>query len=143
MMVETLEPPDVEKALVSWLKQRLGDVHVSTRVPNPRPPKFVTVRRIGGGPANLIQDAPIVLVEAWGAATDETSNKAASDLAHAAYRELRAMPAVQDITDYCRVYVANVSGPVNNPDTDSATPRYHLTATLRTRMIASPIEETA
>lgn len=142
MTVETFEPPDIEKALVAWLEPRLS-ARVSTRVPNPRPALFVTVRRIGGVRANLIQDAPIVLVECWGSPTDESSNAVASNLAHAAYRHMVAMPTVQDITPHCRVYAARVSGPVNNPDTSTNTPRYHLTATLRTRMVASPIEETA
>lgn len=140
MTVEVLSPPDIEKALTQWLT-RITGVRTVTRVPNPRPDLFLQVQRIGGTPVNLIQDAPIVLVQAWGnfENTDLDSTAGAADLATSAYQAMRAMQG-QFITPYCLVHSVRVSGPVNSEDTLSRSPRYHLTATLRTRMLTTDID---
>lgn len=132
-MVESFAPPDIEKALVGYYARTL-DVRVATDVPNPRPRVWLQVNRIGGVSPNIIQDAPIVLLQAWGARDDDRSAGAAADLAHDAYRALSAARGSW-IAPYCWLYSASLSGPVNNSDTETETPRYQLTATLRTRML--------
>lgn len=50
---------DAESAIIAYLKAHLSDdVAVGRRVPNPRPDKFVQVRRFGGRTDSVVLDKP-------------------------------------------------------------------------------------
>lgn len=111
--METLRPPDVEATLVTLLTTTGVSVH--TRVPNPRPAKFIRVSRAGGSRRNLIQDQPLVIVECWA-----SSSVDAFAVAQDAWATLDAT--------YNRD--ASLSSPVWFPDPDSTQSRYQFTAEL-------------
>lgn len=107
-------PRDVEGEMIAALKGALSGVHVSTRVPNPRPVSHVRVRRVGGTGQNLVQERPMVLVECWAG-----SSVAAFELAAKCFGVLDAA--------YCGP--GNRPGaPINLPDpnTDSDRYQFHL-----------------
>ena len=60
-----MRPVAVEAGVVAWLAGRLPAVHVGTRVPERRPPRFVRVGRTGGERLNLALERPVILVECW------------------------------------------------------------------------------
>ncbi|MFT9821152.1 hypothetical protein [Lysinibacillus sp. NPDC056185] len=121
-MSAPVEFPDVEALLCVWLRAQLAargrPVPVATRVPNPRPPAFVTVQRHGGIRATRVSDSPQVGVECWGA-----SDADAHDLAQLVRALLGSLPGQQ--LDGLPVYrVQEWSGPANLPDPASEQPRY-------------------
>lgn len=130
--METFAPADVEDVLVAYLAGALG-VPVSTQVPAERPELFVTLERLAGRRPNLVQDEATVGVRCWG---DLTSS---ATLAQRTYRLFDALGG-QGVPG-CYVYwPVKITGPANDPDPKSGTPRYRLTVTLRTRLIVT--EET-
>lgn len=95
-------------------------VPVRTTVPDPRPAKFVTVRRQGGVAVNPVTDGALLTVEAW--AEDEYDAEA---LLQAVRRKLHEWPyATQGPHAVYRVI--EVGGPANLPDPDSEQPRYTM-----------------
>ncbi len=54
-----------------------SDVRVATKVPNPRPKKFVRISRIGGSRTNPVTDQATLLFECW-AATDVDAEELAN-----------------------------------------------------------------
>lgn len=114
-MTELVTFPDVEALCVSALNGFLTDCQASTKVPNPRPTKLVRVSRIGGSKRNVGLDAPIVLFECW--AQDEVT---AQNLG----ARVRAFVGAMDEYGY------EAAGLVNNPDPETALPRYQFQAGL-------------
>lgn len=114
-MTELVVFPDAEALCVTALNAFLTDARASTKVPNPRPAKLVRVTRIGGPRLNVGIEAPTILFEAWG--PDEVS---AQNLA----ARTRALIEAMDEFGY------EQSGLVNNPDSETANPRYQFTAVL-------------
>lgn len=117
------ELPDVEALVGSFLRARLP-VPVSTKVPNPRPARFIRAWRTGGAASNR------VLEEAQVTVTCAASNSVqASDDARAArsllMNEYTAMPLVRGVEE--------VSGPYSDPDPDTNGDRYSFTVRLRVR----------
>lgn len=115
--------PDVEARLVGYLAEALP-VSVSTRVPNPRPSRFVRVWRTGGPVTLRVMDRPVVTVEAWGA--DEVG---AHDLAEQA-RSLLLDGARRRTAGLHTVAVQSM---YSDPDPDTGIPRYTITATVSVR----------
>lgn len=118
---------DIEAALVAALREVLG-VPVATRVPNPRPPRFVRLTRVGGPVRDKVTDRPLIVVEAWDAAGDV----AAHDLAAEARARLHALAGTGIGGVWVR-RVGEVSGLSNYPDPESGTSRYQITVQLDTR----------
>ncbi len=126
-VAEFVEFPDVEAALVSYLKVTLAErgdtAKVATKVPNPRPARLVRLVRAGGLQRDRATDRPRVVLECW-----EATEPAAAALA----KRVRAM-----IAGAAPGYVGGVwcdqvddAGLAFSPDPDTATPRYLITAEL-------------
>lgn len=64
-MGEQRKPKDAVVVTLGVLEAATPDVPGSDEIPDPRPPKFYVVSRIGGGLLNPAVDAPRVLVECW------------------------------------------------------------------------------
>lgn len=94
---------------------------VTTKVPQPRPAAFTTVRRVGGPRRSLVVDGPILVVEAWGPDTG-----AAMDRAQAARAVVTAL--VGQVVDGTQIYrVDELAGPADLPDPSSTQPRVTFT----------------
>lgn len=117
--------PDACKAIADAIRSELeleGElVPVGTKVPNPRPPSFVLVRRTGGVRRNVVVDEAQITVEAW-AATEEAAHDL-SQLARGLVHRL-AGTYVDGVTVY---RVAEFAGPALLPDPLSDQPRYSFT----------------
>lgn len=72
--------PAVVSVARSLLSAQFPGVPISSRVPNPRPDRFIRVSR-AGGPRDWAQDKPLILVECW--APTEPEAAADADLAYA------------------------------------------------------------
>ena len=80
----------------------------STKVPNPRPPEFLVVRRVGGSPRDLVTDVPVIQVEAW-ALTESRASRIASVVQ-------AVMEWVQEVNGRSVWLEDVVVGPVSFPD---------------------------
>lgn len=116
---------DAEALLVQYLAT-ITDAHVSTDVPDPRPDTFVTVQRAGGGMANLITDAPVLIIQAWAQSKED-----AYDLCKLIRAHVNAL-ARNGLVDWAN-RVDEAAGPGYLPDPDSETPRYQLTIQILVR----------
>lgn len=105
---------DIEAAIIGYLSKHL-DCPVYADVPNPRPERFVTVERTGGGSMmNGAVDQPTVAIQSW-----ETTRAKAANLAY----------DVDDFMAFITNEVTNVMGCslnslYNFPDPDSRSARY-------------------
>ena len=120
-MTEVIVFPDTEGILVSALNARL-DVPVLTKVPNPRPPAFVRLVRVGGFRPNLVTDRAMVVFECWAA-----TGTAAERLSALVQGHVFALAP-----DTVR-RVHEIAGRQSFPDPLSETPRYQFTAQIDTR----------
>lgn len=125
-----LQPANLEAALVVLLKGPLG-VGVSTKVPNPRPPSFVRVGRVGGASLNLVQEQPVALVECW-APTD----LAAWNLAAAAWQILSGREPL--VAGSVELGERILSAPVNYPDPATSSSRYQFTVQPILNLVKEP-----
>jgi hypothetical protein len=114
--------PDIEGALVGFLKN--VNIAASTKVPNPRPAEFVTLRRTGGVRVGPVTDTPLVDFEAY----------AANDLKAQQLGE-RVRGLISERTGIAaNVYrVGEVGGLANLPDPDTTGSRYVFKAEFRVR----------
>ena len=130
-MGEVIPFPDATAVVVRFLARQFAatdaPVPVGTRVPNPRPERFVLVRRVGGHRATLVTDAARLAVEAW-----DSSPANAADLAERCRSWLHAMAGT--VQDDVPVYVVgDVGGPADLPDPLSDQPRYTFTVEVTVR----------
>lgn len=131
-MVEVIVFPDVEDLLVTYLGAELtarGDTAtVHTRVPAPRPDRFVLVPRVGGTRRSLVVDSPTIGFECW-AATD-TAAEGLCSLVRGLVFALPRQPPVRGVQFY---RVDEFGGPTNLPDPVSNQSRYVFTAAVSCR----------
>lgn len=144
--VEVIEFPDVEAGLVGYYTAQLpalgwparplpddpdeplgGDVYVCTLIPAPRPDVLVRVLRTGGPRLDMIRDAAQVTVDVWHPV--EGSAIALADAIRSLTEALPRHPAAP----FNAYRVQEFAGPVSQPDPDTVTPRYVLTAQIVTR----------
>ncbi len=124
--------PDAAAAAIGALNAQLGalgftGVPVRSRVPNPRPTRFVLVFRTGGVGVNIVTDAAQLTIEAWA-----TSDVEAHDLAQVARAILTGIEGT--VTDGVTVYgVDEFGGPGYLPDPVSAQSRYTFTVAVAVR----------
>lgn len=117
--------PDAVLVVIQYLRPIIK-TSVYSRVPNPRPPEFVRVERLGGIRRNLILDRPRIDVECWA-----DSEEGAADLSATVRAHVLAMAGKRgDTTVYD---VAEVSGPMWLPDSESGQPRYSFAVEFSTR----------
>ncbi|MGV9364523.1 hypothetical protein [Amycolatopsis sp. NPDC003731] len=123
--------PDAEDLLVDYLTAEFAERAITatahTKVPNPRPTKFVLVPRVGGVRRNIVVDAPTIGFEVWA-----DRDKAASDLAQITRALVNGM-AGRRIGGVQCYRVEELAGPTNFPDGVSAQSRYVFTTTLSFR----------
>lgn len=117
MANEAIVFPDDEQLLADYLNGLL-DPPVGTAVPNPRPPTFYRIMRIGGPRATLITDSAQILVESW--ADRESTAKTMAQLVRA---HINALPG-QSLDGHVVYKVAELAGPGNLPDLESGQCRY-------------------
>lgn len=122
-MVDPVLFPDTTATVIDWLDIHM-DVPVGSKVPNPRPDAFITVRRVGGPRRNLVTDEATLTVEAWGQTDEE-----AHDLLQDARGLIHVMPG--ETTNIKRV--TEFAGPAELPDPLSNQPRYTLTLSVAER----------
>lgn len=120
-MSEVIVFPSAEKILVAELKARLA-LPVVTKVPNPRPPTFVRLKKVGGTRRDVVTDSPMVVVECWAPTSTE-----ADDLSQLVRAHIFALAP-----DTVRK-VREVAGPQDFPDPLSENPRYQFTVQIFTR----------
>lgn len=120
-MVEVIEFDPVEEIVTNYLYDRLADTtSVSTRVPAPRPNRFVTVRAVGGGDRNIVLSSRMVIFQCW----DNDENHARR-LAERSFAILKA--AQRDPSESRIRQVTTIGVPQSFPDPDSSMPRYQFT----------------
>lgn len=112
---------NVESAVVGYLDSLPAVTsEVGTRLPNPRPTKFVRVQRTGGTQQNMIQERPVLLLECWGGTDTE-----AWLLAKTCHEALQGRTPLEH--NGVELEDRSVSSPVNYPDPSTASPRYTFT----------------
>jgi hypothetical protein len=102
-------------ALIAYLKRKFQGTSVSTRVPEPRPARFITVERTGGQRTHL-WDSPMFAVQAW-AGTEAEASALADEVA----------VAILDWQREAIVAYSAVQAVYAFPDPDSRVPRFQLT----------------
>lgn len=115
--------PDVEAMVGAFLRSRLT-VPVSTKVPNPRPARFVRAWRTGGTALNRVVELAQVTVTCAAANSIQASDDARA-VRFALQNEYTAMPLVRGVEE--------VSGPYYDPDPDTGGDRYSMTFRLAIR----------
>ena len=125
-MVELVVFPDVEAAMVAYLKPKLVGVKVSTTVPNPRAPKMVRVEAAGGSSRGLAVSQRVLIVQCWDTKSPDAANlcERVAAIVHAAQYD----PAIPEIRG-----VTSIGEPASFPDPDTSLPRYQFSASLDVR----------
>jgi hypothetical protein len=129
-MTEVLVFPDVEAAVIDYLKTQLAafttTAVVVNMIPKPRPHRMVKVNRTGGVRLDLVREQAQITYECW-----DTKPETAHDLAQVVRGLLWAMPdRYQAVVTY---KVTDLGGPSDLPDPDTALPRYTGTVLITTR----------
>lgn len=128
--------PDAAAAVIGALNSQLPAlgftaVPVRSKVPNPRPSRFVLVFRTGGPRANIVTDAAQVTIEAWAA-----SDADAHDLAQAARAVVNSLEGT--VAGGVTVYgIEEFAGPGYLPDPESDQSRYTWTTSVHVRGAAA------
>lgn len=129
-MSELLVFPDAESVVVSWLRPELGKtgitVPVATKMPNPRPPRFVRIVRTGGAQRDIVTDRATLVFECW-----DSSEPGAAQLA-GIVRALLGAAAPGWLGAVWSDRIVDL-GMVPSPDLDAGSPRYLVTAELHLR----------
>lgn len=128
--------PDATAVLVSFLRTELAarsdSATVGSRVPNPRPDRFVLVRRVGGPALNRVADNATVTIECWDLAAED-----AHDLAQLCRALVHSLPGSE--RSGTPIYrVTELAGPGELPDPLSDHPRY--TVTMQVAMRGTSLE---
>lgn len=125
--------PDAVLVTIQYLRT-VVDTPVYSRVPAPRPAEFIRIQRLGGIRRSLILDRPRIDVECW-----SDSEEGAEGLCARVRAYVLAMAGKRgDTTVYD---VAEVSGPMWLPDSESGQPRYSFAVEFSTR--GTEMEKTA
>lgn len=127
--------PDAAAVVVGHLRAALAarndPAKVGTRVPNPRPGRFVRIRRIGGPRLNLVADNPQLSVESWAPTAEQ-----AADLAQLCRGLILAMRGTT-VAGVAIYRVNEFAGPAELPDPTSDQPRYVQTFEIAMRGTAA------
>lgn len=128
-MSELLVAPDVETAVVAWLKNGMGSLadKVGTKVPATMPARMVKVSLTGGSRRDVATDVAQATVECWG--PDEPTTSLMARTAQGLMFSAAGMTAG---TVFVRK-VETVGGVQNFPDPDTNKPRYIFTVRWHVR----------
>ena len=124
--------PDAAAAIIAHFNtvSTLAGVPIHQVEPNPLPPTFVLVKRVGGHNRNLVIDDAYVTIETWAPTEAE-----AHDLGQITRAELHAAVGAYLGTQFC-YRVDEIGGLAMSPDPTSFKPRYTWTAAVSLRGIA-------
>lgn len=115
---------DAEAMVVDFLVPVAAPEHVGTKVPNPRPRRFVRAYRSGGAASNRVLEIAQITVEA-----EAESSTRAYELASACREEFlqkyTRMPLVRGVEEIGGLYYA--------PDPDTNIDRYRFTVAVTIR----------
>lgn len=125
--------PDGQALVAGHIRAQLilrdnAAVKVASRVPNPRPDKFVLVRRLGGPRLNVAVDNPMLGIECW-----DLEDDGAISLAQLVRGIVLAMPGAIGTPAVAVYDVGEVSGPQLLPDPTSDHPRAVFTVSVALR----------
>lgn len=121
----SLQPVDVEAALVGYLSAKLSGVTVATVVQNPTTDEFVRVNRTGGARQDVIEERPTMLFECWA-----SSGADAMQLAAKCWRHVNDC-SLTWVADGAWCSDSQPSSPINFPDpTYSTRHRYQFYAPM-------------
>lgn len=127
-MSEILPTPSGVAVTVAYLKAQFASrgetAKVASKIPSPRPAKFVKVRLMGGTRSDVVRYAPMLVFECW--ANDDITAENLGILTEAL---VNSMP---DLLPAC-TSVIEVGGLVDQPDPDSQSPRYVFTKQIYLR----------
>lgn len=133
--MELTAPPDAEAIAVGYLNPELAargdEARASTRVPNPRPARFVRVSLTGTTPRSVAHADAQVTIECW-----DTDSAAAAELARTVYALMCAMDTPDGHVP--QGPAGWVGGPVYLEDPTAGIPRYVMTPIVRTRNATLP-----
>ena len=119
---------DIEAVLLAFFGTRMPGVRFEVDVPADRPAEFVLLRRNGGPAANRVVDRPLITVDAWAASSARAAELV--ELVRGVFLgEGTTIPRVRGVTE--------ISGPYNNPDDESGSPRYRFSVQLTVRAVRS------
>lgn len=110
----------IEQALVAFLPSATT-YPTSTKVPNPRPARFIRATRAGGVIRNGAQSDVDVLVECWGATESD-----AWAVAKATWEALQPTALGARIAPAVVVCRADIAEPVFYPDSSTGSARYQF-----------------
>ena len=129
-MAPLVRTPDAEKVVIDYLTAVL-DAPVHHAIPNPRPDRFVVVRRAGGPMLNLVADNGMLTIEGYG--NGRTDARDIHDEARSYVRAMRGT-TVGGVPIY---RVNEVGGAVFLPDPASTQARFTSTVHVAMRGVAS------
>lgn len=118
--------PDAERLVIAYLSPIAG-VLVATRVPRPRPNRWVQVRRSGGTITKFVQDQPRIDLFAWGA--DEADSH---DLCMTVRAAIHALAGTVMLGVAC-YRVEEFLGPNRADDLETGAARMWMTVQLNLR----------
>lgn len=121
--MQDIELVPIEQAVIAFLGNVVGHRIASTEVPNNRPATFIRVSRTGGARRNLAQTDLTVLVEVWGSSSSN-HNENPWPLTKVAWEALATCDELEEFPLGVDIAEADVSEPVNYPDSATGSPRY-------------------
>lgn len=132
--MEVLVAPDVEAAVVSWLRGALGSrgvvAAVATRVPDTMPASMVRVSLTGGTRRDVVTDRPQLTVECWSGNSVDAGGLAR--LVHALMHSVSG----ETVAGLWVRAVDEVGGVQSLPDPDTNKPRYQFTVRWHVRPVS-------
>ncbi|MFD4294139.1 hypothetical protein ACFWQG_13055 [Rhodococcus sp. NPDC058532] len=128
-MADIVEFPGMAAVAVAFLRGEFATsgetARVSTKVPNPMPPRMVRIDIGGSSERNRVTGSVLVIVQAYAASEPE-----AERLCERARALLRSTPELDSVPGASIMACLGSSLPVPLPDPDVATPRYQATVQL-------------
>lgn len=119
--------PDIVALLRTYLSPLVSPVPIASRVPSPRPVRWLQIRRIGGTQLRPVRDQPHVDVLAW-----DDDEPGAWSLAEAARRHVHALAGTTLLGPV--VYrVDEILGPRQIDDEETGLPRVMATYSIDVR----------
>lgn len=132
--MEVLVSPDVEKAVISWLRTALSgrgvQATVATKVPSAMPANMVRVSLTGGTRRDVVTDRPQLTVECWSA-----NSVTAGDIARLSCGLMLAA-AGETVGGVWVRSTEEVAGVKSFPDPDTTMPRYQFTVRWQVRPVS-------
>lgn len=115
--------PPVVATIVDYLNSLIAPVEARSKIPDPRPAKFVLVKRTGGPRDSIVTETAQVTIEAWADSSVDAEDLALTCRAH--------LQALAGFGSFYRV--DEFSGPADLPDPQSHQSRWTWTIAVQQR----------